>query len=181
MVSELYEDDTPATKDEKPVSAKAKTSGKDIGNTVLSKLTAAIQAKVIRPDVYVDVPERPGVKLRISPNITQQQMKHWRKNAGDETRAGMDATKFAAWVVGNTTQGIHFNDDEVLDNDGYELNFASTEVLHMTDQVRPIPEAVRAFFGLDPHVEAAAVAILDASGYSDTIEAVDPTKGSTTN
>ena len=51
----------------------------------------------------------------------------------------------------------------------------------MTDTTRPIPEAVRAFFGLDPHVEAAAVAILDASGFGDTIEAMDPTKESSTN
>jgi hypothetical protein len=61
------------------------------------------------------------------------------------------------------------------------LNFASSAVLKMTDTTRPIPEAVRAFFGLDPHVEAAAVAILDASGFGDTIEAMDPTKESSTN
>ena len=51
-----------------------------------------------------------------------------------------------------------------MDEDGYELNFASPQILEMTDTTRPIPEAVRAFFGVDPHLEAAALAILDAAG-----------------
>jgi hypothetical protein len=36
-----------------------------------------------------------------------------------------------------------------------------------------------AFFGLDPHVEAAALAIIDAAGYGDTVEQTEnPTKHS---
>jgi hypothetical protein len=45
----------------------------------------------------------------------------------------------------------------------------------MTSTSRPIPDCVQAFFGLDPHVEAAALAILDASGYGDDVDVVDPT------
>lgn len=184
MANEIYSEDASVVsvepKESKSIAQKAKTAA-DLEPTVLGKLTATIREKVSRPDVYIDVPERKGVKLRISPNITQQQIKNWRKSAGDDTRAGMDATKFAAWVIGNTTQGIIFDDAEVYDEDGYELNFASPAVLSMTSQTRPIPDAVRSFFALDPHVESAALAILDASGYSDTIEATDPSKGSSTN
>ena len=61
------------------------------------------------------------------------------------------------------------------------MNFASAEVLNMTGTDRPVPDAVRAFFGTDPHLEAAALAILEAAGYGDTVETVDPTKKSSTN
>jgi len=48
----------------------------------------------------------------------------------------------------------------------------------MTDTTKPLPDCVKVFFGVDPHIEAAALAILDASGYSDTVDTVDPTKES---
>jgi hypothetical protein len=51
----------------------------------------------------------------------------------------------------------------------------------MTESMKPVPDAVRAMFGVDPHVESAALAILDSAGYSDTVAAVDPTKESSTN
>jgi hypothetical protein len=90
----------------------------------------------------------------------------------------MDATRFACSVIGQTTVGVAFDGEEVMDENGYPLNFASQVMLDMTDTTRPIPEAVRAFFGIDPHVEAAALAILDAAGYGETVDTVDPTKGS---
>ena len=39
-------------------------------------------------------------------------------------------------------------------------------------------DCVREVYGLDPHIEAAALAILDASGFNDDVERVDPTKTS---
>ncbi len=48
----------------------------------------------------------------------------------------------------------------------------------MTNTNRPHPDCVLAFFGLEPHIEAAAVAIIEAAGYGDTVDAVDPTKRS---
>ena len=72
------------------------------------------------------------------------------------------------------------NNEEVFDEDGNELTFASPLVLQMTETTRPLPDCVREFFGVDPHIEAAALAILDAAGYSDTVETVDPTKESST-
>ena len=48
----------------------------------------------------------------------------------------------------------------------------------MTGASRAIPDCVQGFFGLDPHLESAALAIIDAAGYGDTIEAEkeNPTK-----
>jgi hypothetical protein len=73
------------------------------------------------------------------------------------------------------------DDEEIYDESGNNLNFAHPLVLEMTDTTRPVPDAVRAMFGVDPHIESAALAILDAAGYSDTVAAVDPTKESSTN
>jgi hypothetical protein len=145
--------------------------------TLLARLTETIKKKVERSHVYLDVPEREGVTIKISPNITQQQMRNWRKQAGEDTRNGMDATKFACIVIGATTAGICMSGEEVFDEDGYELNFAASQLFEMTDTTRSI-DCVKVFFGVDPHIEAAALAILDAAGYSDTVETVDPTKES---
>ena len=172
--SQLYSTETP----QKVEKAQAKPVNKE--ETLLEKLSTVIQKKVERPIVYIDVPERPGVSIKISPNITQNQMRNWRKQAGEDTRNGMDGTRFACSVIGHTTIGICMNGEEVFDEDGNELTFASPLILKMTDTTRPLPDCVREFFGVDPHIEAAALAILDAAGYSDTVETVDPTKESST-
>jgi len=175
------------TSDSSDSSKKKQSSAKDVSlpqvkeETQLDRLRTVIKKKVERQPVLIPVPERPGVSVKVSPNITQTQMKNWRKNAGEDSRNGLDATKFACLVIGNTTTGIYINDEEVLDSDGNYLNFAHPMILEMTETTRPVPDAVRALFGVDPHVESAALAILDAAGYSDTVTAVDPTKESTTN
>jgi hypothetical protein len=144
--------------------------------SLLNRLKTEVQKKVERADVFIEVPERPGITVLVSPNITQNQMRSWRKNAGEETKNGLDATKFACYVVGGTTRGIYLDGEEVFSETGAPLSFASPEILEMTDTNRPVPDCVRAFFGIDPHVESAALAIMEAAGYSDTVETVDPTK-----
>ena len=174
--NELY-----ASEDEVKKPAKADKVEKKNEVTLHDQLGTAIKRKVERPIVYLNVPERPDVKLIISPNITQNQIRSWRKSAGEETKAGMDALRFACMVVGSTTQGMLFGGEEVHDEDGNELTFASSFIMGMTETTRPQPDCVRAFFGVDPHVESAAVAILEAAGYSDTVDTEDPMKESLTN
>ena len=135
MTEQLYSEDTPD-----PKKSPLKGTAKEL--TVLDRLRETITKKIERPVVRLAVPERPGVSLRISPNITQQQMRSWRRNSGEDTKAGMNATKFAAYVVGHTTVGILFNEEEVYDEAGNVLNFASDVILDMTDSVRPVPDAV---------------------------------------
>lgn len=149
--------------------------------TLLDRLKMEVQRKVERPVVFLEVPERPGVKILVSPNITQEQMKAWRKNSGEASRNGFDAIKFACYVVGACTRGIYMGDEEVLSEGGAPLSFASQEILDMTETTRPIPDCVRAMFGLDPHVESAAMAILQAAGYDDDVDVEDPTKTSSEN
>ena len=59
------------------------------------------------------------------------------------------------------------------------LGFASPSVLQMTGATRALPDCVQIFFGIDPHIEAAALAIIDAAGFGDTVEQQEnPTKPS---
>lgn len=146
--------------------------------TVLDQLKDVLSKKVERDPVFIEVPEREGVTVKVSPNITQHQLRAWRKNAGEDTKNGMDATKFACAVLGHTCVGIFVNGEQVVNEDGIGLTFASDAILEMTGTTRPIPDCVRAFFGIDPHVESAALAVLEAAGYSDTVETVDPTTAS---
>jgi len=179
MSEPLYTEEAP---EPQKASKAAKASGEvATQSSPLDRLKEAISKKVERPEVLINVPERPGVQLRIRPNITQQQMKAWRRNAGEDTKAGMDATKFACYLIGHATDGILIDGEEVFDENGHELNFASKVILTMTETTRPVPDAVREFFGVDPHIEAAALTILDAAGYSDTVDAVDPTTTSSKN
>lgn len=174
--SELY-----TTADNESKKKDAKASDKKGEPSLLEQLSAAVRKKVERAQVLLAVPERPNVKLIISPNISQNQIRNWRKSAGEDSKNGMDALRFACLVVGSTTVGMMFNDEEVKDADGNELTFASDIILEMTETTRPQPDCVRAFFGVDPHVESAAVAILEAAGYSDTVDTEDPMKESSTN
>jgi hypothetical protein len=171
-MNELYEDQP---SDDKPAAKAGPKPKIPEAPSILDQLKESLSKKVERPTVFIEVPERPGIKIEISPNVSQHQMRAWRKQAGEDTKNGMDATKFACAVVGHTTVGIYVNDEQATDNDGVPFTFGSDTILDMTGTSRPIPDCVQAFFGLDPHVEAAALAILDAAGYGDAIEIVDPT------
>ena len=167
MSNSFYEETTETTRD---------TQSLEESDNVLDQLKVVIGKAVKRADIFINVPERPGVTLLISPNITQNQIKAWQKNAGSETKNGVDATKFACQVIGHSTRGIFLNGEEAFEG-GKPLGFASPSILKMTGAARALPDAVQKFFGLDPHVEAAALAIIDAAGYGDTVEQQEnPTK-----
>lgn len=139
--------------------------------SLLNQLKEVVSKKVERKNVFIEVPNRPGVKLLISPNITQQQVRVWQKQCGGDSPKGLDATKFACTVVGQTSKGVYMNGEEVLEDNQWPLTFASKPMLEMTGAEKAVPDCVQKFFGLDAHVEAAALAIIDACGFGDTIQA----------
>jgi len=149
--------------------------------TVLDQLKEVLSKKVERDPVFIEVPERPGVYVRVSPNVSQNQMKAWRRNAGEDSKKGMDTVKFACQLIASTCTGILVNDEIVTNDKGIELTFASPEIMEMTGTTRPHPDCVTAFFGLEPHIESAAVAIIEAAGYGDNVESLDPTKTRSSN
>lgn len=141
--------------------------------TKLDELREALGKKIERPQVLIEVPERPSVKVLVTPNIEQRQLREWRKRAGEGTKNGMDTTLFSAILVATLTRGIYFGDEEMLSENGDPLTFASPEIKDMLDVTRPVPEGVKAMFGIDAHVEAAAYAIMEAAGLGDSVEVDD--------
>lgn len=148
-----------------------KTEKHDNPDSLLNQLKEVISKKVERKNVFIEVPNRPGVKLLISPNITQQQVRVWQKQCGGDSPKGLDATKFACTVVAQTSKGVYINGEEVLEDDQWPLTFASKPMLEMTGAERAVPDCVQKFFGLDAHVESAALAIIEACGFGETIQA----------
>ena len=145
--------------------------------TVLDQLKEEISREVSRPDIEMPVPERKGVSVRFSPNISNDQLKAWRRNATNRKTDELDSIKFSCYVIGQTVTGIYFNDELVLDDEGNNITFASPVIMEMTNTDRPLPDAIRAFYAVDPHLESVALKILDYAGYGDDVDAEDPTKG----
>ena len=161
----------------KPASARNDLT--DAGETprILDQLRSELKKKVRRPDVYLEVPERPNMAVRFSPNISQHQIRAWRRNSGEDTKAGLDSVKFACFVLANTCTGILLNNEVVVDEDGNPVLFGDEAIIDMVE-ANTVSEAIRAIFVVEPHVEAAALAVMEAAGYNDSVEQVDPTKAS---
>lgn len=150
----------------------------DDEGTLLSRLKNRLQREIRRKDIILPVPERPGISVRFSPNITNHQIRRWRRMAGEDTKKGLDGTLFACHLLGNTCTGI-FIDGELVTENGYEVTFASDSILAWLEVERPIPDGIQAFYGVDPHVDNAGFAVLEAAGFGDEIEPEeDPTKTS---
>lgn len=160
-----------------PATAKpAKTAAKPKNDlTVLDRLRGELSKKVKRPDIYLEVPERADMAIRYSPNMSQQQVRAWRRNAGEDTKKGMDATVFACLVLSNTCTGILLDGELVTDEAGEPLGFGSDEIMTMVGAER-VQDCVRAVYVVEPHIEATALAVMEAAGFNDSVEQVDPTK-----
>jgi hypothetical protein len=140
---------------------------------VLDALREELSKKVRRQDVYLEVPERPSMAIRFSPNVSQHQVRAWRRNSGEDTKAGLDSVKFACYVLGNTCTGI--NGELVTSDTGTPLGFGDEAIIDMLG-VDSVADCIKAIFVVEPHIEAAALAVMEAAGYSDSVEQVDPTK-----
>ncbi len=145
------------------------------GNTALDKLKGELSKKVRRPEIHLEVPERPNMVIRYSPNINQNQVRAWRRNSGEDTKNGMDATKFACYVIANTCSGILLDGELVTDHNSEPMVFGSDPIMKMVDADR-VQDAIRAIYVVEPHIEATALAIMEAAGFNDSVEQVDPTK-----
>ena len=156
-------------------------------DTPLSALKERLSTKVRRPELLLEVPERPGVFLIIDPNISaKEELKAWRTEAGDGKKQGMDMALFATIVIARKTVGIVIDEEEQFDENNFPVTFATPAIRDFlnVDGVdeeffRPYPQAVKAMYGLDPHVQSAAEAILEAAGYGDDVKtAENPTTNS---
>lgn len=145
--------------------------------TLLEELIEEIAKKVEKPEIEIALPARPSVSLSFSPNITQYELRQWRRKSTEKKSGELDSLKFACQIVGHTCTGIYIHGEQVFDEDGNAITFGSPAVMKMTNTAVPIPDAIQAFFGIDPHIESAALAILEAAGYGEELtQEENPTK-----
>lgn len=145
--------------------------------TLLDRLREVIEKEVEHDSIQIDVKERDGVSVVFSPNINQEQLTRWRRQAGDRTKDGLNFLKFAGVIVMNTTEQILIGGEGVTDDDGNYLTFASQEILDMVEMDRPSHEAVRRFWGSDAHLQATSLKILESAGWGEEAEVEEnPTK-----
>jgi len=145
--------------------------------SILDQLRSEIKRKVERPSIRIEVPERPSMALRFSPNIKQEQINGWRKRAGDGTKKGMNTTHFSCLVLAATNTAIFLNNEEVVDDDGDPVVLSSETILNMTGAAR-VADAIRDIFSVDPHIDMTALKILEYAGYGDDVdEEESPTEG----
>lgn len=176
MSEEIYTFGTSSTKDDIVID-KAPPAATVIDETsMLDMLRKTLAKKVERPEILLEVPQRPELVVIYSPNISNHQMKSWRRSSGSERKEGLDSIRFACHVLANTCVGMMLNGAEITEN-GDPVTFSHEVIMKMVGASR-VFDAVLGVYAVDPHVEAAALAVLDAAGYNDSVEQVDPTKNS---
>lgn len=144
--------------------------------SVLEALKSEVSRKVRRDSVLLEVPERPHMVIRFSPNITSEQLAEWRKRATVKRTDVLNGNYFSALILANTCETIIFNGVPVTDESGNNVTFRSEEMLTATGTSKAV-ECVRAVYGIDPHVEAAAFKVLEAAGWGEEVEdSENPTK-----
>lgn len=142
---------------------------------VLEELRMELAEEVRNDNIIFKVPKRPNIEIEASPNVTQPQIRQWRNNSGaNSATKPMDSVRFGCYVINETLVGIYVNGHLVENDNGIALNFASQEIQDMVNASTPF-EAIQLMFGVDPHIEAAAMGILEKAGYGDEIELEDPT------
>lgn len=137
--------------------------------SVLDGLREEVAKKVRRESITLEVPERANMAVTFSPNITAEQLADWRKRATIKKTDVLNGNYFSALILANTCEAITFHGEVVLDEAGNVITFRSEEMLASTNTTKAV-ECVRAIYGIDPHVEAAAFKVLEAAGWGDDVE-----------
>lgn len=140
---------------------------------ILDELRAELEKEVERPLIEIVVPERPNISLRFNPNITQSKLTSWRNNSGVKTKKGLNSVKFSTYVIGDTCVGIYIDGELAVNDDGVALTFGSEVIWEMSNSSDPV-EAIKAMFGVEPHLEAVAIKIIEEAGYGEEVDAQDP-------
>jgi hypothetical protein len=106
-----------------------------------------------------------------SPNINQEQMTRWRKQAGEGRKDGLNFLKLSTIILGQTCEEIRIHGEAVEDAEENKVTFASQEILDMVNEVEPIPHGIKRFWANDAHLQASALKVLEMAGWGDEADA----------
>lgn len=141
----------------------------------LDDLRSELTSKVVETTT-IPVTGRPGYAVRCRLDFTSRDLDNLRKRCKDKRFVDkIDGIKFAALLLALTTVAVvrHGKD---LELDGTSpVTFTSPELqgLYGTPDAQ---STVRAFYGLEGHVDAASRTLMGEAGWGDEVYAADPTE-----
>lgn len=153
----------------------------------LDQLRASMaQEPDVEEFVTLKVTARPGVSVKYSTDLDNETIEMWRRaSRRKKARPGQDAEtdelKFACLVLAGQCKGVLTNGQEVFDDDGRPLTFASPLLWDMVgaagQQMDPMT-VIRKFYVRDAHVSLTSGEILLDAGFGDEVERESPTTAS---
>lgn len=150
--------------------------GLDLGteDSDLDQLDAELGALDAATTV-LEVPLRPGYTVRCRTDFTGADLEKLRKAARDKRYAdNIDGVKFAALLIASTAEAILRQGDPLVLDGASPVTFTTPE-LRARYGTANAADTVRAFFGREGHVDAAARRLTSEAGWGDDLYAVDPT------
>lgn len=140
----------------------------------LDQLDAELGA-ITAATTTLEVPLRPGYSIRCRTDFTGADLEKLRKAARDKRFAdGLDGVKFAALLIASNTDAILRQGDPLVLDGVSPVTFTTPE-LKTRYGTANAADTVRAFFGREGHVDAAARRLTSEAGWGDDLYAVDPT------
>lgn len=145
----------------------------------LDDLRAELTAQVA-PSTVIKVLGRPRYAVRFRTDFTGKDLDNLRKRAKDKRyKDGVDGIRFASLLLALTCEAI-LRDGKPLDLDGTSpVTFTSRELqdlLGTAGNPNPADATVRALYGLEGHVNAAAEKLMTEAGWGDEADVADPTE-----
>lgn len=146
--------------------------------TSLDQLRSELAAQVVADEITFAAPTRPGYSVRYRTDITDDDMKRFRRKARLKTRnpltgeADIDELKVSKLLLGVYCTALLRDGVVVVDNVGDPMTFRSPE-LHSILGVSGVVDAVGKFYGTDGAVVSVGRALITAAGWVDDPEAVD--------
>jgi hypothetical protein len=163
-----------------PVSAAERPT---VASGLLADLEKQLAATVTNEPVTFPVQKRPGVSIRYSTALEDEQLTAWRKRCQDPKQPeGFHALRFCLMVLVNQCESILFNGQDVTDEEGGLLKFNHARIKRIySDAPSPrIIDVARKLIANDAHCMSTANAVMDAAGFGDQAVAVDDGEGPTT-
>lgn len=152
------------------------------GLSPIEQLRAALAAPAKSEPITLKVPSRPGVTIRYSTVLTQEQRKAWQQRATKKSRRQgredeVDEMLFTCLVLANQMEAIQFDGIDAHDPKTDEpLTFAQPALWEMVGAENP-QECIRKLYANDAHVLTTGGEVLLASGFDDDLD-TDPTTAS---
>lgn len=161
-----------------PTFQKTASEQNTLPGSPLEMLRNALTEEVVSEDLYLRIPSRPTVKLIYGTDIDGEKFQLWQRRCTNRKTDAVDVIKLSSIVLANQLKGVTLEhngkDIEVKGSDGEPLSLQHQEFRDMLirDPSQRNVEArllIRAVYGKDGHLMAAAKEVIEKSGYSDEI------------